>query len=479
MTLSAAAPIHRVAEWSRAGVVAAGIATGLAFGALMSVRPSAAVALLVLGGFLALVVVDLPLAVGLLVFLAFVNQVPFFDQVQDALGGMLGVVAIRAFIDVHGPGVIALRRQRWLFVAVGALLLWMLFSLTWAIAPDRAATDIRAWVTAAAVIPLMVATLHNVRDVQVVIACFVLGAVVDVGAGLAGFQTLPPPAAGDAVDAARLRGLDGDPNILAALALSALLLACGLFTAWRGLLARGLLAGAIVVLAIGFVASQSRGGLIAALIVLPFALAIIRRRRRLLIGVIAVVAIAGTVALLAFSAFHRDTELGVDKSSGRNDLWRVALRMSANHALTGVGPGGFAARSATYSRDVGPIEHVELLVEKPQSTHNIWLQLLVETGVVGLALCLVVVAICLRAGHLAAKRFKRLGRQDLVYLTQSLTVASLAMLAAGLFIASSGNRRMWVLLALGPILLGIAARDSLAGPRDMPAPAATRAALPR
>ncbi len=360
-----------------------GTCRGAGFGAVVAVHPYAALALLTLTVFLAAVVFDLPLAVGLLVSLAFVNQVAFFNQVQDALLAMVGLVAIRAFFDVRGPGVMALRRQRWLFVALGALVLWLLLSLTWAVAPDRALTDIRAWVLAAAVIPLLVATLHTPRDVQLVMACFVLGAVVSVGAGLIGIQVLPPDSSWDP-DPTRLRGLEGDPNILAGFALASIFVAFGLFATWRSLPARALLAAAIAVLAIGFFASQSRGGLIAALMVLPFVLIVIRRRRRLLAGVIAGVAIFGAVALIG--GLGRDSGLAPSDSSGRNDLWRVAVQMSADHPLVGVGPGGFAVESAGYSREVGPIDHVEMLVEKPQNTHNIWLQLFVETGIVGLAL---------------------------------------------------------------------------------------------
>ena len=462
MSAFAAAPVRRPARWSRAGVVAAGLAAALAFGAVVAVHPYAALALLALTVFLAAVVLDLPLAVGLLVSLAFVNQVAFFNQVQDALFAMVGLVAIRAFFDVRGPGVMALRRQRWLFVALGALVLWLLLSLTWAVAPDRALTDIRAWVLAAAVIPLMVATLHTPRDVQLVMACFVLGAVVSVGAGLIGIQVLAPDSSWNP-DPTRLRGLEGDPNILAGFALASIFVACGLFATWRSLPARALLAAAIAVLAIGFVASQSRGGLIAALMVLPFVLIAIRRRRRLLAGVIAGVAILGAVTLLG--GLGRDSGLAPSDSSGRNDLWRVAVHMSADHPLVGVGPGGFAVESVGYSREVGPIDHVEMLVEKPQNTHNIWLQLFVETGIVGLALLIAVVAVCVRAGYLAAKRFRRIGRQDLAALAQWVTIASLALLAAGTFISNTANRPLWVLLALGPILLGIASRGSVARQR--------------
>ena len=461
MSSFAAVPVRGGARWPRAGVVAAGLAMAVALGAVLAVRPSAVFALLALAVFLAAVLLDLPLAVGLLVFLAFVNQVPFFNQVQDALFAMVGLVAIRAFFDVRGPGVVALRRQRWLFVALGALVLWMLLSLAWAVAPDRALTDIRAWVSAAAVLPLMVATLHTPRDIKVVMACFVAGAALSVGAGLVGVQMLPPDSSWDP-DPSRLRGLEGDPNILAAVALAATFVACGLFATWRSLPARALVATAIAVLATGFVAAQSRGGLIAAAMVLPFILFTIRKRRRLLAAVIAGVAILGAVAL--FAGLGRDSDISPSSSSGRNDLWRVAVHMSADHPLLGVGPGGFVAESASYSRDVGPIDHVEMLVEKPQNAHNIWLQFLAEMGVGGLALLIAVVAICVRSGHLAAKRFRRAGRRDLVVLAQSVTIASLALLAAATFIPNSANRPLWVLLALGPIMLGVATRDSVARP---------------
>ena len=161
-----------------------------------------------------------------------------------------------------------------------------------------------------------------------------------------------------------------------------------------------------------FLAAQSRGGLIAALMVLPFVLLMIRRRRRLLAGVIAGVAIFGAVALIG--GLGRGHGHRADSSSGRNDLWRVAVQMSADHPLAGVGPGGFAVESAGYSRDVGPIDHVEMLVEKPQNTHNIWLQLLVETGVVGVALPDRGGRLSFARVYLAAKRFRRAGRQDLV-----------------------------------------------------------------
>ena len=80
MSAFAAAPVRRPARWSRAGVVAAGLAAALAFGAVVAVHPYAALALLALTVFLAAVILDLPLAVGLLVSLTFVNQVAFFNR---------------------------------------------------------------------------------------------------------------------------------------------------------------------------------------------------------------------------------------------------------------------------------------------------------------------------------------------------------------------------------------------------------------
>jgi O-antigen ligase len=90
--------------------------------------------------------------------------------------------------------------------------------------------------------------------------------------------------------------------------------------------------------------------------------------------------------------------------------------------------------------------------------HSVYLQLLAETGVIGLTLFLVVVAGCLRAALVAGRRFDDLGERAMAGLARAAFVAMVGMLAASFFISNLTDRRMWILLALGPILLALASR---------------------
>jgi O-antigen ligase len=90
--------------------------------------------------------------------------------------------------------------------------------------------------------------------------------------------------------------------------------------------------------------------------------------------------------------------------------------------------------------------------------HSVYLQLLAETGVIGLALFLVIAAGCLRAALAAARRFDELDELPMAGLARAAFVAMGGMLAASVFISNLTDRRMWILFALGPILLALACR---------------------
>jgi len=89
-------------------------------------------------------------------------------------------------------------------------------------------------------------------------------------------------------------------------------------------------------------------------------------------------------------------------------------------------------------------------------THNVYLQQLAETGIVGLALLLVVCAACAAGAQIAAGRFEAAGDRAMAALARASTVAMIGLLAASFFISNSTDKRLWIVLALGPALLAAA-----------------------
>src|SRR5262249_20032796 len=161
---------------------------------------------------------------------------------------------------------------------------------------------------------------------------------------------------------------------------------------------------------VGFFATQSRGGLIALGAAAIAGLLLLPRQRKRLLGLTAAAGIAlGVVTLANPGAIDRMTNFG-GGSSGRDDLWQVAWTIFKDHHWIAIGVKNFEAIEPSYSLNSGTLSRVELVAEHPHLVHNVYLQLLTETGVVGFALFLVVIGACMRAAWLAAKRFDALGR---------------------------------------------------------------------
>jgi O-antigen ligase len=254
-------------------------------------------------------------------------------------------------------------------------------------------------------------------------------------------------------------GTIGDPNELAGVLVGGTILAAGLSaTLKRAPLLRLAAAGASVLCAAGIFLSLSRGGLVALAFSLVAAILVAGRRWRLQALTLAVLVAAGAFVYYGFYASNdassRVTSFG--RGTGRADIWTVGWRMVQAHPIRGVGVGNYQTASIHYLLEPGSILRDEFIVDTPKVAHNTYLQVLAELGTVGAALFIAIIGFSLLCILRAARIFERLGDSDMELLSRALLVALCGVLAADFFISEEFSKQLWLLLGLGPALLGIA-----------------------
>src|SRR5690606_33995013 len=105
--------------------------------------------------------------------------------------------------------------------------------------------------------------------------------------------------------------------------------------------------------------------------------------------------------------------------------------------------GNFPSAKTAYVDRIGFVERPDLLLDQPMVAHDVWLQALSETGLVGLLLTVAAFAACIGASFAAARRFTHGGQTDLAFFARALGVGQLASLAASTFISNGGDRVFW------------------------------------
>jgi O-antigen ligase len=422
-------------------------------GVALAAQPGVGVVLLLAPAYAALVLVNLSLGLAFWVPLTFLAGIPALNAAGKAAGLLVAVAWLGTLQSLPQTATAALNRHRVLLMTLAATIAWLTFSLAWSEDPGRGLEDLWHWYVVALLFVVVVTTVTTRRALKLIVAAFVAGAVISVAIGL-----LDGSLVSSLHGEARFGGDEGDPNVLAAAILPAIVLAAALLTDTRSSALRGLLLGAIALLIAGLVATESRGGAVAGVVAIVAAFVLFRGRRR---EVAAVAALALGVAAVTFvsspGTWERVTSYKND--NGRADLRTVAWRMGMDEPVTGVGLNNFEVRAPDFVREPGALTYVGLIVDDPHLVHNTYLQLFAEDGIVGLALFLGIVGGCLRAAKLAADRFGARGERQLETLARAVMVATISVLAADLSLSSATEQRLWLLLALGPVLLTVASRD--------------------
>ena len=131
--------------------------------------------------------------------------------------------------------------------------------------------------------------------------------------------------------------------------------------------------------------------------------------------------------------------------------------------MLGVGADNYGNSTIHYLLRAGRPDALGLLRRRPDKVaHNVYLQVMAELGVVGLALFLGIVAFALQRACRAARRFGRRGERSLELLTRALLIAPVRAPRRLDVLVGLYSKQMWLLLALAVAIGGRRARRSAA-----------------
>jgi O-antigen ligase len=255
----------------------------------------------------------------------------------------------------------------------------------------------------------------------------------------------------------RLTSSIDNPNELASILVAALALSLGLAGALRRApLGRLAAFAATALCATGIFLTGSRGGLVGLAVALA-AFFVVGTRWR---GRILIVAIALGLAGLGYFEYVASPDIRahvstVGSGTGRLDLWTVGWRMVEANPIVGVGAGNFPTSSIHYALQPGAIDRGYFFVGTPKVTHNSYLEVWAELGIIGLMLFVTILGFCVRTALRAARAFEG-GDFRMEFISRAVFVALVGMLATDFFGSREYSKELWLLLALGPALLAMA-----------------------
>ena len=279
------------------------------------------------------------------------------------------------------------------------------------------------------------------------IATYVAGATASALAGVAGVTKSDNATL---VESGRLSGGIGDPNFLAAVLISALLITLFAFQVAKNRSSRVILGLAAGTSLAGIFLTESRGGVIGLAVAIVVAIAYAGPvRRQILISI----AVTGAAAALYFSfappqSFQHLTTFTTNGGTGRSDLWTVAVKAFSQHPLAGVGAGNYTIDEPQFLLNVNQNLPRADLVLHHEAVHNTYLQVAAELGAVGLALFLFTIFVPLVYARRVIAMFPRTSVRFEPTIGRGLVAGVIGMLAAFVFLSAQYEKQLWITLGL-------------------------------
>ncbi len=330
---------------------------------------------------------------------------------------------------------------------------WCAASLLWAESPPDGVDNLYRYALNIMLFVVAYTAIGTRQHVVWVVAAFLVGAMISA---ITGILFPAPPVSPD--DIARLSGAGVEANELAAVLVATLGLAAAFAGAWRGApLVRIAAVGVIGFCVLGVILSFSRGGLVAlgAALIAGVVLGGRWRPAAVMLLIAVSLGVAGYLAYVA-TPVQRERVTTVEGGTGRADIWAVGWRMVESSPTNGIGVGQFPVSSIHFLLAPGALLRDEFIVDEPKVAHNIYLEVLAELGVVGLLLFLSILVYSVSSAVRAARAFDHAGDQRMEALARCVAVALIALLAADFFASEQFSKQLWLLLALGPVLLRVA-----------------------
>ena len=330
-----------------------------------------------------------------------------------------------------------------------ASLVYSTITALWAPAPATVIDTVERYALNAVLLATVFAASRSRDALHWIAAAIACGGALTVAALLI---------TGTDVDTSRLTDSSVDANELAMTLIASIFFGCLLAVQAHSALARLFFGGVAALSFYGLMLTNSRGGL-TALITALLVLVIFGGRWRAKLAFIAAVALVSMTAyLVVFApAEQRDrvaVVLGVgdkpvDRSgTGRTSIWVVGLRAFKDRPLEGFGYGNFREVTPHYLLAEPGLVRDSRFILKPLVAHNTYLQSLVEVGIIGSLLFFVPVAGALVAFLAAARRFQRLGNEELELYARTGFAALVGVLVASFFISEGLAKIWWILIGL-------------------------------
>lgn len=451
-------------------LLGAGLLFAGAIGLLAVGSPSVAVAAVVGVAFVVIAFRDLALGVVAFTTLTFFARLPGVAGASvsmiKAAGGVLLLAWLVRILNRRRTSTFLLSEHPALAGAIVFLGVWAVSSAVWAASAPTALSSGFRLLQGLVLVFVVYSALQEDRHILWFLSAFIVGALLTTLVGLAHGTTDQVSAY---ADSSRLAGSIGDANELAALLCPALFFAAFMLGVARGVLTRLALAGASCVFVIALLLTGSRGGIVATGLALVATIVFAGpARSRAVVVFLGVAAFAcAYFALLSTPAqLHRLTSFSAGGGTGRTDLWSIALAVAQNHPVAGVGAGNFQVVEPGYALSDISLQRFDLVVDTPKVTHNTYLQMLAELGVVGAIAFMAMIAAALTLAIRATRIFAREGRMRMELAARGTVIGTVGMLGAFVFISAQYEKQLWLLLGVSAALTNAARTSRLAFGRD-------------